>query len=92
MLIDKTLSWTYHINHVNLKISRRNAIVTKLRHYVSKDALRMLYFAFVQPNIHYGLIFWGSTMPSALKPIQTNIKKKCFLKSQTTRQNSYFKN
>ena len=41
----------------------------------------MLYFAFVQPNINYGLIVWGSAMPSALKPIQTNIKKR-----QTTQQ------
>ena len=75
VLIDKTLSWMYHINHVNLKISRDKAILTKLRYYVSKDTLRMLYFAFVQPNIDYGLTVWGSAMPSALKPIQTNIKK-----------------
>ena len=75
VLTDKILSWTYHINHVNLKTSRGKAILTKLRHYVSKDTLRMLYFAFVQPNIDYGLIVWGSATPSALKPIQTNIKK-----------------
>ena len=75
VLIDKTLSWTYHINHVNLKMSRGKAILTKLRHYVSKDTLDMLYFTFVQPNIDYGLIVWGSATPSALKPIQTNIKK-----------------
>ena len=75
VLIDKTLSWTYHINHVNLKISRGKAILTKLRHYVSNDTIYMLCFAFVQPNIDYGLIVWGSATPSALKPIQTNIKK-----------------
>ena len=46
VLIDKTLSWTYHINHVNLKTSRGKAILTKLRHYISKDTLHMLYFAF----------------------------------------------
>ena len=39
----------------------------------------MLYFAFVQPNIDYGLIVWGSAMPSALKPIQTNKKKRKIL-------------
>ena len=55
VLTDKILSWTYHINHVNLKTSRGKAILTKLRHYVSKDTIRMLYFAFVQPNIDYGL-------------------------------------
>ena len=55
VLIDETLSWMYHINHVNLKNSRGKLILTKLRHYVSKDTLRMLYFAFVQPNIDYGV-------------------------------------
>ena len=75
VLFDKTLSWMYHINHVNFKISRGKAILTKLRHYISKDTLRMLYFAFVQPNIDYGLIVWGSATPSTLKTIQTNIKK-----------------
>ena len=75
VLIDKTLPCTYHINHVNLKISRSKAISTKLRHYVSRDTLRMLYLASVQPNIDYGLIVSGSAKSSALKPIQTNIKK-----------------
>ena len=51
-----------------LLISRGKAILTKLRHYVSKDTLPMLYFAFVQLNIDYGLNVWGSAMPSALKP------------------------
>ena len=46
VLTDKILSWTYHINHVNLKTSRGKAILTKLRHYISKDTLHMLYFAF----------------------------------------------
>ena len=75
VLIDKTLPSTYHINHVNLKISRSKAISTKLRPYVSRDTLRMLYLASVQPNIDYGLIVSGSATSSALKPIQTNIKK-----------------
>ena len=75
MLIDKTLSWTNHIKHANLKISMGKAILTKLRRYVSKDTLRTSYFVFVQTNTDYGLIVWGSTTPSALKPMQTNIKK-----------------
>ena len=50
VLTDKKLSRTYHFYHVNLKISRGKAILTKLRHYVSKGTLCMLYFVFVQPN------------------------------------------
>ena len=55
---DKTLSWTYHINHVDLKISKDKVNLTKLRHYISKEILHMLHFVFVQSNIDYGLIVW----------------------------------
>ena len=46
VLIDSTLSWTYHINHVSLKISWGKAILTRLRHVISKTTLHMLLFAF----------------------------------------------
>ena len=55
-LINKPLSCTYYINHINLKVSRGKTILTKLRHYVSKDTLHMSSFAFVQPHIDYGLV------------------------------------
>ena len=69
VVIDKTLSLTYHINHVNLKISRGKAILTKHRCYLTKDTLHMLCCAFVQPDIDSGLTVWGSAMQSALKPL-----------------------
>ena len=65
VLIDSTFSWTYHINHVNLKTSRGKVILTTLRH-VSKITLSVLYFAFVQPNVDYGLIVWESATTSEL--------------------------
>lgn len=67
VVIDKALSWTYHINHVNLESSRGKATLIKHRHYVSKDTLHMFCFAFVQPDIDSGLTIWGSAMQSALK-------------------------
>ena len=45
VLIDKTLPWTYHINHVNLKISRGKAIFTKLRHL----SLNIPYTCYILP-------------------------------------------
>ena len=75
ILIDKTLSWPPHIKHVNLKISKGIAILYKLRHHVSKNTLKMLYHAFIQPHIDYGLIVWGSATKSNLKIIQDKMKK-----------------
>ena len=75
ILIDKTLSWSLHMKHVNLKISKGIAILFKLRHYVSKNTLKKLYHAFIQPHIDYGLIVWRSGTKSNLKIIQDKIKK-----------------
>ena len=50
ILIDNKLSWNYHIKHANLKISKGIGILTKLRRYLSKNVLRTLFYAFVQPK------------------------------------------
>ena len=34
ILTDKTLSWSHHIKHVNLKISKAIVILCKPRHHV----------------------------------------------------------
>ena len=70
-----TLSWSHHIKYVNLKISKGIAILYKLRHYVSKNTLKMLYHAFIQPHLDYGLIVWGSATKINLKTIQDKMKK-----------------
>ena len=75
ILIDKNRSWSPHIKHVNLNIFNGVAILYKLRHYVSKNTLKMLYHAFIQPHIDYGLIVWESATKSNLKIIQEKMKK-----------------
>ena len=75
ILIDNKLSWNYHIKHANLKISKGIGILTKLRRYLSKNVLRALFYAFVQPHIDYGLLVWGSATPTNLKPIKKNLQK-----------------
>ena len=62
MLIDNKLTWSHRINHIKLKVSKGIAILTKLRRFVSRENLRMLFFTFIQPHIDYGLLIWeGAT-------------------------------
>ena len=63
VLIGKTLSWTYLINHVNLKITRGKAILTKL----DATFLKIPYQGFFQAICHTTVsrfqieeIGWGS--------------------------------
>ena len=75
VLIDKHLTWKQHIHYVNLKISRGIGLSAKLRHFVPKNTLRTLYYAFIQPNVDYGLLNWGCANKTALNPIRLSIKK-----------------
>ena len=58
--LDNRLSWENHISHLNLKLIRGIGILTKLRKFVSKDILKLQYFAFAQSHIDYGLILGGN--------------------------------
>ena len=49
--------------------------MAKLRHFVPKNTLITLYYAFVQPHVDYGLINWGCVNKTALNPIRVSIKK-----------------
>ena len=75
ILIDNKLTWKYHINHVNIKISQGISILSKLRNYVSDNILRMLFFTFINPHIDYGHLVWGNASITNLKAIKNKLDK-----------------
>ena len=42
--IDTNLNWEYHVNHLSTKLNRANALLFKMRKYVSLKILRSNYF------------------------------------------------
>ena len=44
-------------------------MLLKLRSYVPRNIMVLLYKAFILPNLTYGLEVWGSMFPSYLNPI-----------------------
>ena len=75
ILIDNKLTWPHHINPIKLKISKGIVILTKLKRFLSRETLRMLFFTFIQPHVDYGLLIWGGATASDLKPIQSKLKE-----------------
>ena len=43
--IDANLSWQYHINELSIKLNRANAVLFKMRKYVTLKKLRSIYFS-----------------------------------------------
>ena len=67
--IDENLTWKKHINNVCTVLSKKIGILYRIRHFVSKQILLLLYNAFILPHITYGLEVWGGTNKTFLNPV-----------------------
>ena len=63
---DSNLTWKSHINELCLKLSKTVGILSKVRCYVSKHILVMLYYSLIYPFLTYGVHVWGLTFPTFL--------------------------
>ena len=61
VLLNENLSWKSHISHIASKISKSIGIIYKSSIYLTRLALRTLYFALVYPYLNYCVTIWGST-------------------------------
>ena len=57
--IDTNLSWQYHVNDLFIKLKRANALLFKMRNYVSLKILRSIYFAIFDSYLSYCCLFWA---------------------------------
>ena len=72
--IDKQLNWREHINEVAIKLNRANAMLYKVREFVSTDTLRSIYYAIFDSHLNYGNLVWGQNT-NAIKRL-TILQKK----------------
>ena len=68
-LIDSNLNWKKRTHEIGEKISRGIGILSKLTHFVTIDNINQLYYSLVYPFLTYGLIAWGNTYTTTLKPV-----------------------
>ena len=54
-MIDDSVSWKYHIAFISSKISRNIGIFAKLRHFVSLQQLKQLYYNLIYPHLSYAI-------------------------------------
>ena len=59
VLLDEHLSWSPHINELTKKLNKSNSMLSKIRHYVNKNAIRSLYFTLFSSHIGYCCQVWG---------------------------------
>ena len=51
IIIDECLTWSEHIAQVIKKISRASGIIVKIRHFLSRNTMKLVYYALVYPYL-----------------------------------------
>ena len=57
--INTTLSWKYHVNDLSIKLNRANALLFKMRKYVSLKIFKSIYFAIFDSYLTYCCLVWA---------------------------------
>ena len=60
--IDQTLTWKEHVSKLLLKLKAKLNLLHMGKHFLSTQALRILYFAQIHSNLTYGIGIWGSLL------------------------------
>ena len=56
--IDSSLSWEDHIEQMMFKLGRACSAIRYVKHFMSQDTLRTIYFSYFNSILLYGIIFW----------------------------------
>lgn len=75
VFIDKNLNWKYHIEYISNKISKACGSLSKLRHIMSTDVLKEVYYALIHSYIKYGITTWGNASNTTLNPLKVLINR-----------------
>lgn len=62
--LDGNLSWTTHINELNVKLSKSIFALRQLKKVVDLHVLKTAYYAMFHSHINYGIILWGDSSQS----------------------------
>ena len=75
VLIQENLLWENHIEYVGNKISVSTAILARLKHYIPKNILLIIYNSLCLSHISYALSVWGNSSPTSLKRLNVLQKR-----------------
>ena len=60
--VTKFCNWS--IAQVVKKVSRASGITAKISHFLSRNTMKLVYYALVYPYLIYGNLIWGNTYKS----------------------------
>ena len=70
VVLDKHLSWKYHISSLATKLQKAIGIISKLKYCLPEYLLRFIHYSFFHSDLIYNLISWSCDSPTNLIPVE----------------------
>ena len=77
LIIDSHLTWSYHIQHVKIKIAKNIGILCRASKILKTTSLITLYYAFIYPYLTYCVKVWGSAAKVYIASVEKVQKLAC---------------
>ena len=75
LFIDDNLKWTSQINYLSTQLARCTGLFYRLRNFVSRETLCMLYYSLVYSRIQYGITAWATANKTSQEIIRVRLNK-----------------
>ena len=71
MIVDDKLTWSQHVDYISSKITCNIGILKRIRHFIPKESLLLLYHTLIEPYFKYCSIVWGQCSETLRDKLQT---------------------
>ena len=85
--LDENLKWDVHVNIVDSKLVQNRYALRKIMHLCNKETKKLLYYAYINSHLLYGLCAWGTIITESDKQLLVR-KQNSILQMMRTNQNS----
>ena len=75
--LDESLNWSYHYNHVVVKLKRNMSLLKRSVHLLNTQSKKILYYGHIYSHLSYCVSTWGPMLQqSQIKKLQ-KLQNKC---------------
>ena len=71
MIVDDKLTWSQHVDYISSEITRNIGVLKRIRHFIPKESLLLLYHTLIEPYFKYCSIVWGQCCETLRDKLQT---------------------
>ena len=71
--LDEKLTWSNHLQQLSLQLAKTSGVFYRLREYVTKKTLCMLYYSQVNIRVQYAISVWETACKSRLQEISVRL-------------------